>query len=350
MSDSHKLLRQAVKAARAGERERAVELLLDLVEQDPYSPRAWLELSKLVDDPRDQITALENTLALCPEDERIRARLEVLRESCPELRETTLTPEEEQELEGLYLQAVRLHHSGASGEAVELLRQVVGRKPQDERAWMLLSAAQPDPKDKASALEKAISINPLNEEAWRRLESLRNVVSDPFKRAQHLEERGDFEQAIQVYVSIVTHSRSAVERREAQLRIEQIRQRQEADEINPVNPTLNLLRLTTGPVLLFMIMVFIQSGLNLFHIPLLALPGALSVLAGSLLVSVTDMRPAHPRWVKLFGRPGTGDEPDMRAGLRLLGLALLLAPYTMFLIEAGYRLGVLQASMLGGLP
>jgi hypothetical protein len=93
-------------------------------------------------------------------------------------------------------------------------------------------------------------------------------------------------------------------------------------------------------------MVFLQSGLNPLHTPLLSFPGILSVFAGSLLVSATEMRPAHPYWIARFGLPGTGDEPDMRRGLRLLGLAMLLAPYALFLIEAGHRLGLLQASVL----
>jgi hypothetical protein len=59
------------------------------------------------------------------------------------------------------------------------------------------------------------------------------------------------------------------------------------------------------------------------------------------------MVPAHPFWIKKFGTPGEGDEPELRRGLRLLGLALLLAPFTIFLIEASLRLGALKASMFG---
>ena len=148
---------------------------------------------------------------------------------------------------------------------------------------------------------------------------------------------------------MIVHSRSAAERVEALRRIENLHTHQEAHTIQHVHPNLNLLRLTVGPVLLFGIMVLMQSGLNPFHLSLLALLGLVSVLSGALLVAATEMRPAPPKWVELFGQPGTGDEPEMRRALRLLGWALLLAPYTMLLIDAGHRLEILQTSVLGGL-
>jgi hypothetical protein len=145
---------------------------------------------------------------------------------------------------------------------------------------------------------------------------------------------------------VIALSHLPAERLEAERRIENIRLRQEADGFQKVSPTVTLLRLACGPVLLFAMMVFMQSGLNPLHTPLLALPGFFSVLAGSLVISATSMRPAHPRWLKLLGVKSTAEEPEIQNGARLLGWALLIAPYTMFFIEAGHRLGVLQSSML----
>jgi hypothetical protein len=73
-------------------------------------------------------------------------------------------------------------------------------------------------------------------------------------------------------------------------------------------------------------------------------------MAGSLLVSVTGMRPMHPKWIALYGTPGTGDEPQKREEMRWLGWLLMLAPFTIFLIEAGFRLGVLQSAMMNKIP
>jgi hypothetical protein len=245
--------------------------------------------------------------------------------------------------------ALHLSSAGRRQEAARLVEEILAARPGDERAWQVLSEIHPDPAQKVMALERVLELNPTNQEARQRLESLRHVLQDPFQRGQHLEERGELEQAILVYQALAVHSVSPAERLEAQRRIEDLRLKQEAHLLQPVDSNLNLARLAAGPVLLFLLMVFMQSGLNPLHLPLAALPGIASVLAGSLLVAVTGMRPAPDLWVKRFGQPGAGDEPEMRRGLRLLGWALLLAPYTMFLIEAGYRLGVLQASMFPGI-
>ena len=118
-----------------------------------------------------------------------------------------------------------------------------------------------------------------------------------------------------------------------------------ADRAQPIHPTLNLLRVTVGPVLLFGLMIFIQSSLNLANASFLAIPGIASVLAGSFLVSVTTMRPMHPKWIERFGAPGAGSEPETRFRLQLLGWLCMLAPLAIFFVEAGFRLAVLRGSM-----
>jgi hypothetical protein len=61
-----------------GDRERARELLLRVVEQDEANEEAWLWLSGAVDDPEDQRTALENVLALNPQNQHALYGLDVL--------------------------------------------------------------------------------------------------------------------------------------------------------------------------------------------------------------------------------------------------------------------------------
>ena len=63
-----------------------------------------------------------------------------------------------------------------------------------------------------------------------------------------------------------------------------------------------------------------------------------------------SMRPMHPRWIDLFGTPGSNRELEMRGRLRLCGWLLMLVPFTIFMIEAGFRLGALEASMMESLP
>lgn len=68
-------LRDGIEAIRAGERARGRSLLLDVVRVDERNEPAWLWLSTVLDDPADQIMALENALALNPANAHTRQRL-----------------------------------------------------------------------------------------------------------------------------------------------------------------------------------------------------------------------------------------------------------------------------------
>ncbi len=72
-------LRDGIQAIRAGERARGRSLLLDVVRADERIEPAWLWLSTVLDDPADQIMALENALAVNPGNAHAQRRLEALR-------------------------------------------------------------------------------------------------------------------------------------------------------------------------------------------------------------------------------------------------------------------------------
>ncbi len=59
-------------ALQQGRRDEARDLLLQVVEADETIEEAWLWLSGAVDDPDDIRTALENVLALNPNNEHAR--------------------------------------------------------------------------------------------------------------------------------------------------------------------------------------------------------------------------------------------------------------------------------------
>jgi hypothetical protein len=61
-----------------GDRQRALDLLMRVVSEDEEIPEAWLWLSGAVDDPGDQRTALENVLALDPDNRHAQYGLNVL--------------------------------------------------------------------------------------------------------------------------------------------------------------------------------------------------------------------------------------------------------------------------------
>jgi hypothetical protein len=72
------MLYQGALALQQGDKLRARELLLRVVEADENAEEAWLWLSGAVDDPEDQRTALENVLALNPDNPHARHGLAVL--------------------------------------------------------------------------------------------------------------------------------------------------------------------------------------------------------------------------------------------------------------------------------
>jgi hypothetical protein len=69
MPDLDQLLYDGVMALGAGDKQRALELLMQIVEIDEHHESAWLWLSGAVDDPADQRVALENVLAINPDNQ-----------------------------------------------------------------------------------------------------------------------------------------------------------------------------------------------------------------------------------------------------------------------------------------
>jgi hypothetical protein len=68
-------LREGIAAAKAGQRERARDLLIRVVEQDEENLAAWLWLSSVVDGLDDKEVCLENALELDPGNDAARQGL-----------------------------------------------------------------------------------------------------------------------------------------------------------------------------------------------------------------------------------------------------------------------------------
>ena len=73
------LLNEGIAAVRQGDRARARELLLRVLDADERSEPAWLWLAAALDDPADQLLALENVLALNPRHPQAQSRAAALR-------------------------------------------------------------------------------------------------------------------------------------------------------------------------------------------------------------------------------------------------------------------------------
>ena len=73
-------LREGIAAAKAGQRERARDLLMHVVEEDEENQAAWLWLSGVVDSLDDREVCLENVLELDPGNEAARKGLAWVRQ------------------------------------------------------------------------------------------------------------------------------------------------------------------------------------------------------------------------------------------------------------------------------
>ncbi|MBN1660456.1 MAG: hypothetical protein JXA93_18805 [Anaerolineae bacterium] len=69
------LLQAGIAAARAGRKEQARDLLMQVIALDDQVEGAWLWLSGIVDDPAERQICLENVLTLNPDNQRARAGL-----------------------------------------------------------------------------------------------------------------------------------------------------------------------------------------------------------------------------------------------------------------------------------
>ena len=74
------LLQEGIAAAKSGQRERAYDLLMQVVEEDKENVLAWLWLSGVADSLDDREICLENVLALDPTNVAARKGLAQVRE------------------------------------------------------------------------------------------------------------------------------------------------------------------------------------------------------------------------------------------------------------------------------
>jgi Flp pilus assembly protein TadD len=83
MPNTSDLLQQGIAYAKVGQREEARSILLQVVELDEQNESAWLWLSSVVDSDDDKAVALENVLALNPNNKWAKRGLRLLGRPVP---------------------------------------------------------------------------------------------------------------------------------------------------------------------------------------------------------------------------------------------------------------------------
>ena len=339
------LYNRALEAAQLGDRQRACELLRRCLELDSSNEQAWLWLAGLSGDLDEQIAALGRAARLNPRNDLTRSRMERLQRRKERLNRRSNAQGGPDRARSWLLEAEVAYRQGDSERAQELLLRYVGVDEQNESAWYLLSKLVPNREDRIIALENVLTLNPGHAEAQARLDRLRRVDEQPLAAGIMYEQQGDLNNAINQYIQASMQANSLADRLEARRRLELAQLRVQAPDYKPISPRATIMRLSSGPVLMFGALLFLQGGMRPLPLILPWLLGSGCILLGSLLVEVTSTMPLLSYWYSWWQARGLGHEGLARFAIWLFGLALVLIPYSLLFGLALIQLNAYLADM-----
>ncbi len=315
--DTAQKLQQAIVYARKGKRSRSRKLLHQIVRADPHHEQAWLWLSYVDHKPADQLYAAEAVLKLNPEHAAIAKRIETLK--LTQIRKAPRT------------------------KAIPLLMEFVQQYEDNEQGWQLAGALSDDVEDQIFALEKVVAINPDDTRAQDRLDTLYALQAEPLKLGRLYEEQSNLDKAVEVY-SRAYATVPENKRDEITHRLAVIKHRRPYYEQKITRPTLTVLRLSMGTILLYTFMTLMQCGINLRYLTMFPLLGIFSVSIGSIMTATVRSRPKPSFWYLLVRRQGTRVEPSLRLVLAITGWLFMIVPYSVLLINSVFRIVELVTS------
>lgn len=326
-------LRSAIQAARAGRREEARDLLIQMVEDDPRNEMAWMWLSGLVDSLEDRIIACENVLTINPTNQKVWNYLQDLRRQ----QQTVQEDKNREDAINLLNQAKVCVEQQDIHTALRLAEQALEKYETYEEAWLLIGKFSSDINQQMRALERAYEIGPSNEETARALEQLRQRKANPISFARQLEQLGQFDDALRLYQEVAAQAKTSKEFDHIYKQILRIEGLQN-EKIRYVAPSSAIIRLTFTWPLLYLSLTLVQVGLHPFAHPVfyiwLGLP---SVVAGSFFLSLAEVRSNHVIWQKLFEEQGDGS-PFARLMTAAIGWFLILVPLFLLCLDSLNRL------------
>ena len=331
--NSSEVLQRAIQAARAGRKVEARDLLIELVEFEPQNEMAWMWLSGLVDSPEDQIIACENVLTINPANERVRAHLTGLRRRY----QAYLERKSLEDAATLLMQANEHVKQNDINTALQLALQSVEKREDCEEAWLLIGRISPDINQQIAALEKALKLNPSNQQTASTLKELHYLRTNPMDAATRLEEMGKLKEALKVYEVQAALAKNLKDFDHIQKQIIRIKRLQE-ENIPHVSPDSSITRLAATCPVLYLSLILIQMGLNpLKHFNFFLWLGLPLVILGSFMLALAEVRSHHIVWQKLFHEPGIGSSLA-RTVTAATGWFLVLVPHVLLLLDSLNRL------------
>jgi tetratricopeptide (TPR) repeat protein len=327
------LLKQAITAARAGHELTARDIFLQIVESDPRNELAWLWLIGLLDDLDDCIYACEMALDINPGNTNVRQQLnKLLAEKQNGLDAERLRAEEQ------VRQARELVKANDSDSALAIVRNLTRGDCVSADAWRLLAELVPEMDEQVHALEKLLAITPGDIQAQKELKRLQHFQQNPLDVAAMYEEQGDLDKAIATYRLAILRPDFKSQWNNLYWKIVRLENLRE-EKITYISPRVSIARLTSGPPLLYFMLMLVQVGMNPFaHPEPLLWIGFFWVILGGFMIALASVRSRHFLWIWLFKDISAGGTPTARRFMAAAGWILVLLPHAMLLLTAYLRL------------
>lgn len=344
MTTVDNLFKQGVRVARAGDHEEAKAIFLDVIALDDRHELAWLWLSGLVDEPEDQMVALENALVINPQNGKARQRLEQLQaeyqpaaavaapvggyQPTPEAASMP-RPVRPRPSESMH-KAMAAFKAGDYVEARHHAQYVIKFEQPDVNMWLICARTAEQIEDEIDALKQVLKLDPGREKTQIRLEELYTIQDEPFQLAAYCAEKGQLEKARLVLGRVAKQSPSASQRQEAFARLRMLRAGESAHSYQLSSPNVTLFRMLFGPLLAYILMILVKAPTG-GQLAILMMFGVLVLLGSGVTILMKDAL-NHSLVYTLFGKQGLTSE-WLRQGLFTAGVFCVVIPFMIAFIS-----------------
>ena len=161
------MLGAGIKAAQAGNRSEARNLLLNVTEADSANENAWLWLASISEYPEELLVFLKNVLSINPNNERA---IEWSKATKSLLAKTFVQ------------RGIDAHKNGQTGFAKQCFLQAVFNDDENELAWLWMASITEAVEEKMSHLQRVLRINPDNETARASLQAAKSQKANNLMR------------------------------------------------------------------------------------------------------------------------------------------------------------------------
>ncbi|MCB0037741.1 MAG: hypothetical protein KDE51_27100 [Anaerolineales bacterium] len=345
MTTVDNLFKQGVRVARAGDLEEAKAIFLDVIALDDTHELAWLWLSGLVDEPEDQIVALENALVINPQNSKARRRLEQLQaqyqpaaamaapgggyqQPMPEAAAMP-RPVRPRPSESMH-KAMGAFKAGDYVEARHHAQYVIKFEQPDVNMWLICARTADQIEDEIDALKQLLKLDPGRDKSRTRLEELYAIQDEPLLLAQYCAEKGQVEKARMILGRMAKQSPSASQRQEALARLRMLHAGESAHSYQLSSPNVTLFRMLFGPLLAYILTILVKAPTG-GQLVILMMFGVLVLLGSGVTILMKDAL-NHSFVYTLFGKQGLTSE-WLRQGLFTAGVFCVVIPFMIAFIS-----------------